>query len=121
MELSKISDTANVSPAIAAAAVQGQASPAAVIRGHSPVSAYVGDGSCPVSVERGNTMLADIGSGGARTPSFPSFRFNGAKPTRAAWGVDGKGLPQFVARRCRKAKSAWQSLKRSRSRQADRS
>jgi sulfide:quinone oxidoreductase len=63
------------------------------ISGGSPVSAYDGYGSCPLTVERGKIVLAEFGYGGVLKPSFPSFLVDGTKPSRAAWFLKEKMLP----------------------------
>ena len=63
------------------------------IKGRSPVAAYDGYGSCPLTVERGKIVLAEFGYGGVLKPSFPSFVLDGTKPTRAAWFLKEKMLP----------------------------
>lgn len=63
------------------------------IKGSSPVSAYDGYGSCPLTVERGKIVLAEFAYGGVMNPSFPSFLLDGTKPTRAAWFLKEKILP----------------------------
>lgn len=63
------------------------------INGSSPVSAYDGYGSCPLTVERGKIVLAEFGYGGVLKPSFPAALLDGTKPTRAAWFLKEKMLP----------------------------
>ena len=93
-----LGDVMNAPNAKTAAAARKQAPTVADnivadIRGSSPVSAYDGYGSCPLTVERGKIVLAEFGYGGVLKPSFPSFLLNGTKPTRAAWFLKEKMLP----------------------------
>ena len=93
-----LGDVMNAPNAKTMAAVRKQA-PAvadniiADIKGRSPVAAYDGYGSCPLTVERGKIVLAEFGYGGVLKPSFPSFVLDGTKPTRAAWFLKEKMLP----------------------------
>lgn len=93
-----LGDVMNAPNAKTAAAARKQAPTVADnivadIRGRSPVSAYDGYGSCPLTVERGKIVLAEFGYGGVLKPSFPSFLVDGTKPTRAAWFLKEKLLP----------------------------
>ena len=93
-----LGDVMNAPNAKTAAAARKQAPTVADnivadIRGRSPVSAYDGYGSCPLTVERGKIVLAEFGYGGVLKPSFPSFLVDGTKPTRAAWFLKEKMLP----------------------------
>ena len=93
-----LGDVMNAPNAKTAAAARKQAPTVADnivadIRGSSPVSAYDGYGSCPLTVERGKIVLAEFGYGGVLKPSFPSFILDGTKPTRAAWFLKEKMLP----------------------------
>ncbi|NBB82172.1 MAG: TIGR01244 family phosphatase [Alphaproteobacteria bacterium] len=63
------------------------------IRGRSPVAAYNGYGSCPLTVEKGRIVLAEFGYGGTLLPSFPSWLIDGTRPTRAAWILKEQILP----------------------------
>ncbi|MFQ3228856.1 TIGR01244 family sulfur transferase [Reinekea sp.] len=58
-------------------------------------SAYNGYGSCPLTVERGKIVLAEFGYGGKLLPSFPGWLINGLKPTRAAWILKERFLPEI--------------------------
>ncbi len=93
-----LGDVMNAPNAKTMAAVRKQA-PAvadniiADIKGRSPVAAYDGYGSCPLTVERGKIVLAEFAYGGVLKPSFPSFVLDGTKPTRAAWFLKEKMLP----------------------------
>lgn len=93
-----LGDVMNAPNAKTAAAARKQApvvadNIAADIAGRSPVAAYDGYGSCPLTVERGKIVLAEFGYGGVLKPSFPSFLIDGTKPTRAAWFLKEKMLP----------------------------
>ena len=93
-----LGDVMNAPNAKTAAAARKQAPTVADnivadIRGRSPVSAYDGYGSCPLTVERGKIVLAEFAYGGVLKPSFPSFLVDGTKPTRAAWFLKEKMLP----------------------------
>ena len=93
-----LGDVMNAPNAKTAAAARKQApvvadNIVADIAGRSPVAAYDGYGSCPLTVERGKSVLAEFGYGGVLKPSFPSFLVDGTKPTRAAWFLKEKMLP----------------------------
>jgi sulfide:quinone oxidoreductase len=93
-----LGDVMNAPNAKTAAAARKQApvvadNIVADIAGRSPVAAYDGYGSCPLTVERGKIVLAEFGYGGVLKPSFPSFLVDGTKPTRAAWFLKEKILP----------------------------
>ena len=93
-----LGDVMNAPNAKTAAAARKQApvvadNIVADIAGRSPVAAYDGYGSCPLTVERGKIVLAEFGYGGVLKPSFPSFLVDGTKPTRAAWFLKEKMLP----------------------------
>lgn len=93
-----LGDVMNAPNAKTAAAARKQApvvadNIVADIAGRSPVAAYDGYGSCPLTVERGKIVLAEFGYGGVLKPSFPAFLVDGTKPTRAAWFLKEKMLP----------------------------
>ena len=93
-----LGDVMNAPNAKTAAAARKQAPTVADnimsdLNGHSPVAAYDGYGSCPLTVERGKIVLAEFGYGGVLKPSFPSFLVDGTRPTRAAWFLKEKLLP----------------------------
>jgi sulfide:quinone oxidoreductase len=93
-----LGDVMNAPNAKTAAAARKQApvvadNIVADIAGRSPIAAYDGYGSCPLTVERGKIVLAEFGYGGVLKPSFPSFLVDGTKPTRAAWFLKEKMLP----------------------------
>ena len=56
-------------------------------------TAYDGYGSCPLTVERGKILLAEVGYGGKLMPSFPAWFIDGTKPSRAAWLLKERMLP----------------------------
>jgi sulfide:quinone oxidoreductase len=56
-------------------------------------AAYLGYGSCPLTVENGKIVLAEFGYGGVLQPSFPKWINDGTKATRAAWFLKAKQLP----------------------------
>ena len=58
-------------------------------------SLYNGYGSCPLTVERGKIVLAEFGYGGKLLPSFPKWLIDGQKPTRAAWFMKERLLPDI--------------------------
>ena len=104
-----LGDVMNAPNAKTAAAARKQApvvadNIAADIAGRSPVAAYDGYGSCPLTVERGKIVLAEFGYGGVLKPSFPSFLVDGTKPTRAAWFLKEKMLPPIYWRAMLKGK-----------------
>ena len=93
-----LGDVMNAPNAKTAAAARKQAPTVADnivadVQGRSPVSAYDGYGSCPLTVERGKIVLAEFGYGGVLKPSFPSFLVDGTKPSRVAWFLKEKMLP----------------------------
>ncbi len=93
-----LGDVMNAPNAKTAAAARKQApvvadNIVADIAGRSPVVAYDGYGSCPLTVERGKIVLAEFGYGGVLKPSFPSFLIEGTRPTRTAWFLKEKLLP----------------------------
>ncbi|APE30123.1 pyridine nucleotide-disulfide oxidoreductase [Halomonas aestuarii] len=56
-------------------------------------AAYLGYGSCPLTVERGRIVLAEFGYGGALQPTFPRWVNEGTQATRWAWWLKAKQLP----------------------------
>jgi sulfide:quinone oxidoreductase len=56
-------------------------------------AAYLGYGSCPLTVEKGRIVLAEFGYGGQLQPTFPKWINDGTKATRAAWFLKAKQLP----------------------------
>lgn len=86
----------------------GNAKTAAAVRKQAPVvaenliaslrnqplpAAYLGYGSCPLTVENGRIVLAEFGYNGVLQPSFPQWVNDGTKATRAAWWLKAKQLP----------------------------
>ncbi|MCK0162693.1 FAD/NAD(P)-binding oxidoreductase [Marinobacter sp. S6332] len=86
----------------------GNAKTAAAIRKQAPVvaenllanlrnqpmkAAYLGYGSCPLTVENGRIVLAEFGYNGTLQPTFPSWINDGTKATKAAWYLKAKQLP----------------------------
>ncbi|MBI43998.1 FAD/NAD(P)-binding oxidoreductase [uncultured Marinobacter sp.] len=86
----------------------GNAKTAAAVRKQAPVvaenliatlrnqplrAAYLGYGSCPLTVERGRIVLAEFGYGGTLQPTFPKWINDGTQATRAAWWLKAKQLP----------------------------
>jgi len=93
-----LGDVMNAPNAKTAAAARKQAPTVADnivadIEGRSPVAAYDGYGSCPLTVERGKIVLAEFGYGGVLKPSFPKILLDGTKPSRAAWFLKERMLP----------------------------
>lgn len=93
--LGDVSGTAN---AKTAAAVRKQAPVVAEnllasLRNEPLKAAYLGYGSCPLTVENGRIVLAEFGYGGALQPTFPKWINDGTKPTRRAWYLKAKQLP----------------------------
>jgi sulfide:quinone oxidoreductase len=56
---------------------------------------YDGYGACPLAVERGKVVLAEFGWGGKLLPSFPRWLIDGTRPSRLAWLVKTRLLPQL--------------------------
>jgi len=54
---------------------------------------YDGNGSCPLTVERGKIVLAEFLYGGKLAPSFPKWLIDGTRPSRAAWYLKERILP----------------------------
>ncbi|SHK12101.1 sulfide:quinone oxidoreductase [Marinobacter antarcticus] len=86
----------------------GNAKTAAAVRKMAPVvaenliaslrkqpmkAAYLGYGSCPLTVENGRIVLAEFGYGGVLQPTFPSWINDGTKATKIAWFLKAKQLP----------------------------
>ncbi|WP_300578663.1 FAD/NAD(P)-binding oxidoreductase [Phenylobacterium sp.] len=67
----------------------------AVLDGRSLPAVYDGYGSCPLTVERGKIVLAEFGYGGKLLPTFPTWMLDGTKPTRAAWFLKERMLPEI--------------------------
>ncbi len=95
-----VGDAASSPNAKTAAAVRKQAPVAAhnvlrVLDGAAPNAVYNGYGSCPLTVERGKIVLAEFAYGGALDPSFPRWFLDGTKPSRRAWFLKEKLLPDI--------------------------
>ncbi|WP_304526008.1 FAD/NAD(P)-binding oxidoreductase [Halomonas sp. I5-271120] len=56
-------------------------------------AAYLGYGSCPLTVERGRIVLAEFGYDGVLQPTFPRWLNDGTRPTRLAWWLKASLLP----------------------------
>ena len=65
----------------------------ASLRNQPLPAAYLGYGSCPLTVENGRIVLAEFGYNGVLQPSFPQWVNDGTKATRAAWWLKAKQLP----------------------------
>lgn len=65
----------------------------ATLRNQPLRAAYLGYGSCPLTVERGRIVLAEFGYGGTLQPTFPKWINDGTQATRAAWWLKAKQLP----------------------------
>ena len=95
-----LGDAGSTPNAKTAAAVRKQAPIAAhnvlcVLDGKAPNAIYNGYGSCPLTVERGKIVLAEFAYGGKLDPTVPQWMLNGTKPTRAAWFLKEKMLPNI--------------------------
>jgi sulfide:quinone oxidoreductase len=95
-----LGDAASTPNAKTAAAIRKQAPVVAenvvrVLEGKVPHAVYSGYGSCPLTVERGKIVLAEFAYGGALEPTFPSWFLDSRKPTRLAWFLKEKMLPNM--------------------------
>ena len=93
-----LGDASGTGNAKTAAAVRKQAPVVAenllaTLRNQPLTAAYLGYGSCPLTVENGRIVLAEFGYGGVLQPSFPKWINDGTKATRAAWWLKAKQLP----------------------------
>ena len=93
-----LGDVSGTGNAKTAAAVRKQApvvaeNLVATLRNEPLEAAYLGYGSCPLTVENGKIVLAEFGYGGVLQPSFPKWINDGTKATRAAWWLKAKQLP----------------------------
>ena len=98
-----LGDACSAPNAKTAAAVRKQApvvaiNALAVLDGHAPRGLYDGYGSCPLTVERGRIVLAEFGYGGKLAPTFPTWLIDGTKPSRLAWLLKEKLLPDIYWR-----------------------
>jgi sulfide:quinone oxidoreductase len=57
------------------------------------VAHYDGYGSCPVTVEHGQIILAEFGYGGKLLPSILTWMTDGTKPSRLSWLPKEKNPP----------------------------
>lgn len=94
-----VGDASSTPNAKTAAAVRKQAPIAAVnllrvLDSQTPQVPYDGYGSCPLTVERGKIVFAEFGYGGKLLPTFPLWLIEGRRPTRLAWELKAKILPQ---------------------------
>lgn len=67
----------------------------AMLKNNMELSKYNGYGSCPLTVERGKIILAEFGYGGKLLPSFPSWLIKSTEPSRAAWFLKERLLPEI--------------------------
>ncbi|MCM0613903.1 NAD(P)/FAD-dependent oxidoreductase [Marinobacter sediminum] len=93
-----LGDASGTGNAKTAAAVRKQAPVVAenllsTLRNEPLKAAYLGYGSCPLTVENGRIVLAEFGYGGVLQPSFPQWLNDGTQATRAAWWLKAKQLP----------------------------
>ena len=93
-----LGNASGTSNAKTAAAVRKQAPVVAVnllasLEDQPLTAAYLGYGSCPLTVERGRIVLAEFGYGGALQPTFPRWVNDGTRATRRAWWLKAKQLP----------------------------
>ena len=93
-----LGDASGTPNAKTAAAVRKQAPVVAenlisTLRDQPMKAAYLGYGSCPLTVEKGRIVLAEFGYGGQLQPTFPKWINDGTKATRAAWFLKAKQLP----------------------------
>ncbi|PCM44122.1 FAD/NAD(P)-binding oxidoreductase [Marinobacter sp. ANT_B65] len=93
-----LGDVSGTGNAKTAAAVRKQAPVVAEnviahLRNQPLTAAYLGYGSCPLTVENGRIVLAEFGYGGVLQPTFPAWVNDGTKATRAAWFLKAKQLP----------------------------
>lgn len=58
-------------------------------------ASYDGYGSCPLTVERGKIVLAELTYGGKLSPSFSPWLLEGTKPSRLAWHLKKDILPSL--------------------------
>lgn len=95
--LGDVSGTAN---AKTAAAVRKQAPVVAEnllasLRNEPLKAAYLGYGSCPLTVENGKIVLAEFGYGGVLQPTFPKWINDGTQATQKAWHLKARHLPNL--------------------------
>lgn len=95
-----LGDVISASNAKTAAAARKQAPIVAVnvltyLKGRDDFCHYDGYGSCPLTVERGKIVLAEFGYGGKLLPSFPRWLCDGQQPTKLAWFLKARMLPEI--------------------------
>ncbi|MFO8142854.1 MAG: FAD/NAD(P)-binding oxidoreductase [Marinobacter sp.] len=93
-----LGDVSGTGNAKTAAAVRKQAPVVAenvisALRKKPMTAAYLGYGSCPLTVENGRIVLAEFGYNGVLQPSFPKWMNDGTQATKAAWWLKAKQLP----------------------------
>jgi sulfide:quinone oxidoreductase len=98
-----LGDVAGTSNAKTAAAARTQAPVVALnviaaLDGKAPVARYDGYGACPLTVERGRIVLAEFGYGGKLAPTLPKWILDGTRPTRLAWFLKEKIMPELYWR-----------------------
>lgn len=59
---------------------------------------YDGYGSCPLTVERDEIVLAEFPYGGKLAPSFPKWLIDGTRPSALAWALKARVLPPLYWR-----------------------
>jgi len=67
----------------------------AVLEGKAPREVFDDYGSCPLTVERGRIVLAELGYGGKLPPTFPTWLIDGKEPSALAWPLKEKMLPSI--------------------------
>lgn len=95
-----LGDVMNAPNAKSASAIRGQApvvahNLVASLQQGTRISQYDGYGNCPLTVERGKTLLAECGYGGRRLPRLPVWLNNGTRPTRTAWLLQERLSPKL--------------------------
>lgn len=98
-----LGDACAASNAKTAAAVRKQAPVVALnvlatLDDKEPAACYDGYGSCPLTVEHGRIVLAEFGYGGRLLPTFPRWLIDGKRPSRLAWALKARMLPQLYWR-----------------------
>lgn len=95
-----LGDVMNAPNAKTAAAARVQAPIVAInllnsMNSQNEKAAYNGYGSCPLTVEKGKIVLAEFGYGGKILNTFPTWFLNGKRPTRLAWLLKERIMPQL--------------------------
>lgn len=93
-----LGDVCNAPNAKTAAAVRKQAPIVACnmladIRNDGTRYHYDGYGACPLTVERGQVVLAEFTYGGKVSPSLPRWLLEGTRPSRLAWLLKKVAMP----------------------------